>query len=223
MMLVLAEPAGAAEPRSTEVPGSTLPGAGAFMGPMRQIRANGIDIGYRQFGTGPDLVLIIGDTAAMSLWGTTFPQMLAQHFHVTMFDNRGVNYTTDETSKPMTIALLADDTAALIRGLGLRKPDVLGWSMGGEIALTMAVRHHGLARRIVTTGGDTGSKHAIQGPPAIMQELNDPSTPPEAFLDLIFPASASAAKAAFTQQYLAIPQEQVSVQTLIRQGQAESN
>ncbi len=211
-----------ARSRGTEVPDSTLPGAGAFMGPVRQVRANGIDIGYRQFGAGPDLLVVTGDTATMSLWGTTFPQLLSEHFRVTLFDNRGVVYSTDELSVPMTIPLLADDTAALVKALGLRRPDVLGWSMGGEIALTMAVRHPGVARRLVTTGGDTGGPHAIQPSDQIFEELNDPDIPPEDFLDLIFPASAPEARGAFAQQYVSIPQEQVSAETIVRQGEAET-
>jgi len=158
----------------------------------------------------------------MSLWGTTFPQMLAQHFRVTLFDNRGVGYSTDDTSKPMRIQLLADDTAALIGALGLHRPDVFGWSIGGEIGLTMSVRHPDALRRLVTTGGDTGGRQAIQPTQQIIDELNDPNTPPEVFLDLIFPATAGAARAAFSDQYISIPQEPVSAETLTRQGDAEA-
>jgi pimeloyl-ACP methyl ester carboxylesterase len=218
-----AAPAPAARaPAATEVPDSTLPGPGAFMGPVRRVPANGIAIGYRQFGKGSDLVLITGDTATMSLWGTSFPARLAEHFRVTMFDNRGVGYTTDDPSKPMSIPRFADDTAALIRALHLERPDVLGWSMGGEIGLTLSVRHPGVFRRLVTTGGDTGGRQAIQPAAGINEELNDPSTPPSVFLDLIFPSSAPEASAAFVQEYLSIPQEQVSASTLVRQGQAEA-
>ncbi len=38
----------------------------------------------------------MGDTGTMSIWGTEFPQMLASHFRVTLFDNRGVGYSTDD-------------------------------------------------------------------------------------------------------------------------------
>jgi len=50
------------------VPHSTLPGPGAFEGPVNKLAVNGIEIGYRQFGHGPDLIMVTGDTASMSLW-----------------------------------------------------------------------------------------------------------------------------------------------------------
>src|ERR1700751_2438880 len=50
------------------VPHSRLPGAGAFEGPVHRLAVDGIEIGYRQFGQGPDLIMVQGDTAPMSLW-----------------------------------------------------------------------------------------------------------------------------------------------------------
>jgi pimeloyl-ACP methyl ester carboxylesterase len=54
----------------------------------------------------------------------------------------------------MTIPLLARDVAGLIRQLHLNRPIVTGWSMGGEIAITLAERDPGLMAGIVTSGGD---------------------------------------------------------------------
>lgn len=53
---------------STIVPNSTPSGRGAFLGPVRRIPVNGIRIGYRQFGSGPDLIMVMGDTGTMSDW-----------------------------------------------------------------------------------------------------------------------------------------------------------
>jgi hypothetical protein len=57
-----------ARPVPQQVPNSTLPGAGAFEGPVYTVPVDGIRLGYRQFGRGPDLLMVTGDTAAMSLW-----------------------------------------------------------------------------------------------------------------------------------------------------------
>ncbi|MGH9026232.1 MAG: alpha/beta hydrolase [Acidimicrobiia bacterium] len=207
-----------------KVAGSRLPGPGAFMGPVFKVPVNGIEIGYRQFGDGDDLVLIMGDTGAMSLWLTSFPRKLAAHFRVTMFDNRGVGYTTDDTSVPLTVPLMARDTAEFITALELEKPAVLGWSMGGEIGLTMAVEHPDAMRALVTTGGDFGSSRAVQPSMEVFTELNAPSTTPEDLLALIFPNNApgQAASGRFVDEYESIPQEMESEKTDRRQGKAET-
>ena len=60
---------------------------------MRQAPVNGIKIGYRQFGTGPDLIMVIGDGAAMSLWTVDLLTELAPTLpRYDLFDNRGVGY-----------------------------------------------------------------------------------------------------------------------------------
>lgn len=204
----------------TTVPGTQLTGAGAFEGPVRQVPVNGIKIGYRQFGTGPDLVMVLGYTAAMSLWTVDLLSGLARHFRVTIFDNRGVGYTTDNLSQPITVPLMAQDTVGLIQVLGQRSPILLGWSMGGEIGLTVAALHPGVLAKLVTSGANPGSSQSVQTSPEVIHELNDPATTPEQLLDLLFPPTAEAAKARFSQQYLLVPQEKVSALTIKRQGAA---
>src|SRR5882757_2725751 len=54
-------------------------------------------------------------------------------YRVVMFDNSGVG-RTQELPPPLTVDAMADQTSALIDTLGLGRPDVLGWSMGGMIA-----------------------------------------------------------------------------------------
>ncbi|MEU6848486.1 alpha/beta hydrolase [Actinacidiphila alni] len=215
---------GRPSPRATTasavVAKSVPSGPAAFLGPVRRIPANGITIGYRRFGSGPDLVMVMGDTGAMSDWTVDLLSRLARHYRVTIFDNRGVGYTTDDTSVPDTIPLMADDTVALIKALGLRHPALLGWSMGGEIGLTVAALHPGAISALVSTGGDLGGSHAVNTPPAVARELNDPTTTGPQMLDLLFPADATAARAAYIHQLGLIAPEKVSDATLLRQYRA---
>jgi pimeloyl-ACP methyl ester carboxylesterase len=206
---------------SAIVPNSALSGPGAFLGPVRRIPVDGIRIGYRQFGSGPDLIMAMGDTGTMSDWTVNLLGQLGQHYHVTIFDNRGVGYTTDDTSVPDTIPLMADDTAGLIKALGLRHPTLLGWSMGGEIGLTVAALHPGAISALVSTGGDLGGSQAVNTPPAVAEELNSPRTTGRQMLDLLFPADATAARTAYIGQLGLIPPEKVGNETLLRQYQAE--
>jgi pimeloyl-ACP methyl ester carboxylesterase len=205
------------------VPHSALPGAGKFEGPVYKLPVDGIEIGYRQFGRGPDLVMVQGDTAPMSLWMPYLLRPLAQDFRVTIFDNRGVGYSTDDLSRPITVPLMARDTGELIEALGLVRPTVVGWSMGGEIGLTLAEQKPSVLGALVTTGGDAGSSHTVPPPPGLVQELANPKASTKVFLELLFPATPAggAATARFVKGFESIPQEKVSPRTLQRQEGAE--
>ncbi|MGQ4432399.1 alpha/beta fold hydrolase [Streptomyces sp. SAS_260] len=205
---------------SAPVPHSAPTGKGAFLGPVRQVPVDGIRIGYRQFGSGPDLVMVMGDTGTMSDWTVDLLTRLGRHYHVTIFDNRGVGYTTNDTSVPDTIPLMADDTVGLIKALGLRHPALLGWSMGGEIGLTVAALHPGAISALVSSGGDLGGSEAMNTPAAVAKELNSPKTTGPQLMDLLFPADATAARAAYIEQLGLIPPEKVGDETLLRQYQA---
>jgi pimeloyl-ACP methyl ester carboxylesterase len=205
------------------VPHSKLPGAGAFEGPVHKLAVNGIEIGYRQFGRGPDLIMVTGDTAPMSLWLPYLLHPLANSFTVTIFDNRGVGYTTDDLSRPITVPLMASDTGGLIEALGLVKPTLVGWSMGGEIGLTLAEQQPMMLGSLVTTGGDAGSSHTVPPPPGLVRELANPKTGDKVFLELLFPPTVAggAATERFVRSYESFPQEKVSPRTLKRQEAAE--
>jgi pimeloyl-ACP methyl ester carboxylesterase len=210
-----------ARPVPQQVPNSTLPGAGAFEGPVYQVPVDGIRLGYRQFGRGPNLLMVTGDTAAMSLWTPYLLQPLSEHFRVTIFDNRGVGYSTDNVAVKLTVPLMARDTAGLIGALALKRTTLAGWSMGGEIGITLAELYPHLLARLVTSGGDAGSSHTIPPPPGLIKRLNSGSL--TAALKLLFPPTPAgqAAQTQFVQSYLAIPQEQLSKVTLRRQERAE--
>jgi pimeloyl-ACP methyl ester carboxylesterase len=211
-------------PKPVMVPNSRLPGAAAFEGPVYKVPVNGIKIGYRQFGKGPDLIMVTGDTAPMSLWMPYLLKPLAKHFTVTIFDNRGVGYSTDQLSKPLTVQLMAQDTGDLIQTLGLAHPTLVGWSMGGEIGLTLAEQKPTLLGALITSGGDAGSPHTVPPPPGLLKQLANPKAGPRVFLKLLFPPTRAGGAAAelFGKTYEEIPQEKVSARTLKRQQKAEA-
>ena len=205
------------------VPGTRPAGTAAFLGPVRRVRAGGIAIGYRQCGSGPPLLLIAGESSSMVEWGPFLPQRLSRHFRVTMFDNRGIGYSSDQPARPLTIELMADDSAHLLDALGIRKAVVVGWSTGGEIALTMAVRHPDKLSALVTSGGTAGGPTAVQ--PAAQTEAafrSNGLSAASGLLGSLFPAPARAAAVAYVAGLLAIPPEKVGRQISRRQGQAEN-
>ena len=150
---------------------------------------------------------------------------LAKNFTVTIFDNRGVGYSTDDLSGPLTVPLMARDTGGLIEALGLMKPTLVGWSMGGEIGLTLAEQKPAMLGALVTTGGDAGSSHTVPPPPGLVRELANPKASTNVFLGLLFPPTAAggAATARFVRSFESVPQEKVSSRTLKRQEAAEED
>lgn len=79
-----------------------------------------------------------------------------------MFDNSGVG-RTQQLPAPLTIDAMADQTSALIDTLGLGRPNVLGWSMGGMIAQALAVLHPAQVRRLVLCATFPGTRDRQAG------------------------------------------------------------
>jgi pimeloyl-ACP methyl ester carboxylesterase len=77
-----------------------------------------------------------------------------------LFDNSGVG-RTQQLPPPLTIDAMADQTSALIDTLGLGRPNVLGWSMGGMIAQALAVLHPTQVRRLVLCATYPGTGAAV--------------------------------------------------------------
>lgn len=153
--------------------------------PVRTLHAGQGKIGYRSVGSGRPLVLIMGLSGTMDSWAPVFIDELAKHRRVITFDNEGIRKTTLGKGT-LSIRRMADDTASLIRALKLRRADVLGWSMGGMIAQSLARRHPDLLRRLVLCATAPGDGKATAPTPAALAELTNP-TSATALLNLLFP------------------------------------
>ncbi|MEX0784158.1 MAG: alpha/beta hydrolase [Dehalococcoidia bacterium] len=94
---------------------------------------------YEEAGSGDPLILIMGITGDLQGWALQVPS-LSKHFRVITFDNRGAGRTS-APDRPYTIAGMAEDVAALMDSLGIAKAHVLGYSMGGYIAQSLALAH----------------------------------------------------------------------------------
>src|SRR3954469_18683978 len=116
--------------------------------PVKTVSAGQGKIGYRSVGSGPPLVLIMGLSGTMNAWEPAFVDALAAHHRVIVFDNEGIGRSTLGPGT-LTVRRMARDTASLIRALRLGKVDVLGWSMGGMIAQSLAHDRPELVRRLV--------------------------------------------------------------------------
>jgi pimeloyl-ACP methyl ester carboxylesterase len=82
------------------------------------------------------------------MFGPVLP-VLAEHHQVITPDLQGHGRTAD-IDRPIDIRLMADDIAALNDHLGLEQPDIVGYSLGGGVALQTAVKYPAKVRRLVS-------------------------------------------------------------------------
>ncbi len=116
-------------------------------GTGRYADVNGINLYYETHGTGRPLILLHGGLGSGEMFGPILPALVAGH-QVIAVDLQGHGRTAD-IDRPIDIRLMAGDIAALIGQLGLDHPDVMGYSLGGGVALQTAVQHPELIRRLV--------------------------------------------------------------------------
>jgi pimeloyl-ACP methyl ester carboxylesterase len=159
-------------------------------------------VGYRIVGTGPPLVLITGYTATMENWDPQFVDALAGHYRVVIFDNAGVG-RTQALPAPLTIDAMANQTSAFISALGLGRPDVLGWSMGGTIAQALAVLHPAQVRRLVLCATFPGTGRIVQPPQTAVRALTSGDL--QEVMAVLFPADQAAAQQAYLAAIAAYP------------------
>jgi len=125
----------------------------------------------------------------MEVWDPNFLGSLATEHKVVVFDNRGIGETGAGT-KEFTIDQFGDDTAGLIRALGYKQADVLGWSIGGDIALSLVVHHPDVVNRLVSDAGDCGGTQKVDAPKykQVLKQLKDVQGPMKDVLGALFPA-----------------------------------
>ena len=142
--------------------------------------ANGLQIAYEEFGDplSPPMLLIMGLGAQMILWRDAFcEQLAARGYRVIRFDNRDIGQSTwlDDRATPNLLAVMsaalahqpidapyrlsdmAADAAGLLDALGIARAHVVGASMGGMIAQTLAIEHPTRVRSMTSIMSTTGN------------------------------------------------------------------
>lgn len=216
--------------------------------PVRTVRTPMGTVAYRAIGTGPNLVMIMGYSGTMTTWDRRLVDTLAQHHHVVIFDNAGIGHT-QALPAPLSIDSMADQTSALIDALGLKHPDVLGWSMGSMIAQALAVLHPDQVHRLVLCASYPGDGAAVPPSRATLNQFEsgdqaqvlaalfppDQTAAQNSYLAAVssYPSAASAPPATISAQGHAIDQwwagqdpagrqtDHISVLTLIADGTAD--
>jgi len=102
---------------------------------------------YEVRGHGAPLILLHGAYMTIDTMGPLLPGLAATR-QVIAVELQGHGRTAD-IDRPLTYEQMADDTAALVRHLEIERADVVGYSLGGGVALQMALRHPELVRKLV--------------------------------------------------------------------------
>lgn len=108
---------------------------------------NGLDLYYASSGEGAPLILLHGGFGATEMFDSLLPTLAAGR-RVIAVDLQGHGRTAD-VDRPLRIESMADDIAALIGHLGLGTASVMGYSLGGAVALQTAIRHPALVDRLI--------------------------------------------------------------------------
>jgi pimeloyl-ACP methyl ester carboxylesterase len=159
-------------------------------------RVNGIEIVYEEFGdpANETVLLIMGLGVQMLGWDERFCKLLVERgFHVVRFDNRDVGRSTkieggstpdvgaallgDASSASYTLDDMADDTVGLLDHLGIDAANLVGASLGGMIAQTVAIRHPERVLSLTSIMSTTGQQEVGQPHPEAIPAL---LTPPAA-------------------------------------------
>jgi pimeloyl-ACP methyl ester carboxylesterase len=130
----------------------------------------------------------MGQDGTMSWWEPSFLAMLARHYTVIVFDLPGIGYSTPVTA-PVTLSWLADETAGLIQALSLVHTTVVGWGLGGDVALALAERHPASLGSLVLVDTSAGGPGVRRTPPKTAALLDSPWASTSSLAPTIFRSS----------------------------------
>lgn len=122
---------------------------------------NGLKMYYQAEGSGRPLVLIHGGVCTIEDCMGPVRAALAAGRRTIAMEQQGHGRTAD-VDRPLGYDQMTEDTAALLKQLKVEAADVVGYSMGGAIALRLALRHPGLVRKVSVFG--TGYSGAAYPP-----------------------------------------------------------
>ena len=124
----------------------------AITTPTRFVEVGSQRYAYRRFGGGEHLPLLCLQhfTGNLDNWDPLVTSALAEHREVILFDNAGIGRSSGEV--PKTVGAMADHVLAFLDALDLKSVDILGYSLGGMVAMDMVKKRPSVARKLVLVG-----------------------------------------------------------------------
>src|SRR6478672_3044768 len=131
--------------------------------PTHYVEADGIRFAYRRFGNAAGVPLVFNQhfTGTMDHWDPAVTDGFARDREVILFNNAGVSSSSGEV--PTRIAQMGVNAVAFIKAVGLKKVDVLGFSIGGFVAQEIALQAPDLVRRLILLGTGPRSGEGMDG------------------------------------------------------------
>jgi pimeloyl-ACP methyl ester carboxylesterase len=139
----------------------------------RYASVNGLKLYYENHGTGQPLVLLHGAFGFVEGWGIVLPSLAKTH-QVIAVELQGHGHTND-LERPLAYEQMADDVAVLLQQLQMKDADVFGYSMGGTVALGVAIRHPELVRKLAILSSCAGNMKETFEPESYNQFLSIPA------------------------------------------------
>src|SRR6202045_4798257 len=135
----------------------------------KTVDVNGTSFAYRETGekNGIPVGLLHHVRAVRDDWDPRTIDSLAQKHRVIVFNTRGVGGSKGTT--PDTIDDMATDAVAFIRALGLKKTDLLGFSLGGFIAQVIAQKNPDLVRKLILAGTSAAGGEGVSNVASVLQ------------------------------------------------------
>ena len=148
--------------------------------PTQFVQADGIRFAYRRFGRagGVPLLFNLHYLGTMDYWDPEVTNGLARDREVILFDNAGISSSSGEV--PTTFEQMAANAVDFSRALGLRKMDVLGFSIGGMVAQEITLQAPDLVRKLILVGTGPRGGEGMASLTAVAQRIfGAPYDPPE--------------------------------------------
>lgn len=140
-----------------------------------RVAVNDVELYYEIHGTGSPLLMVHGGVNPSEMFGAPLAEMARSH-QVFAVHLRGHGLSTD-TDEPWTYEQMADDLAAFLDELGINQIDLMGWSLGGGVALQTTIRHPDRVGKLIVIS--TSIRHDGNFPEILAQFATMPDSAPQ--------------------------------------------
>src|SRR5215471_6400385 len=158
----------------------------------RVVGVDGVMYAYRRLGaeTGTPVIFLQHFRGGLDNWDPEVTDGLAKDRPVILFNNAGVASSGGEPAD--TVAGMVRHVVVFLDALGLRRVDLLGFSLGGFVAQQVALENPGLIRRVILAGtGPEGGESMDAFTPEVLEHAARGTPIREDFLYLFFSPSAA--------------------------------
>jgi len=130
-----------------------------------KVNANGISINYEIEGQGENLILIHGAFDNLDMWYNQVP-IFSKDYRVITYDIRGFGKTESRETE-YSVLLFTEDLYQFTKAIGIDNTICIGFSLGGSIAVQLAIDHPELVKALVLTNSSAGLPIATPSPKAM--------------------------------------------------------